>query len=72
MTINPLAPTLGGILKIGDTPRTPAREDPLHTLTDIVIPAKAGIQAVGWAVPTAPEYAAGYTSLNPPYSLLSF
>ena len=43
MPINPLAPTLGGILKIGDTPRTPAREDPLHTLTDIVIPAKAGI-----------------------------
>jgi hypothetical protein len=30
MLINPLAPTLGGFLKIGDTPKTPAERNLLH------------------------------------------
>jgi hypothetical protein len=37
MLINPLlSPSLGGILKkLGDTPKTRQREDPLHTLVNV-------------------------------------
>ena len=56
MLINPLTPNLGGVLKIGDTPKTPAGEILLHLCWRDHI-----ARAARWPAATASAIPSGFT-----------